>query len=117
MDDGVFAPRAVRLTIGEAVPQVDNTAAAHIDAARRADLAGVSLEVRAERVGDLSPAVLDSVLDTVVDTATTTAPGVVTAAGEASERAGTQHALQQGPAPNVSLPGCPACRAYHGNPF
>jgi hypothetical protein len=57
--DRVFAPRTVRLAIGEAAPQVDDRAAAHVDAACRADLAGVSLEVRPERIGDLPPAVLD----------------------------------------------------------
>ena len=56
---GVFAPRSVRLTIGEAVPQIDDKAAAHVYAARRADLARISLEVRTERIGDLSPALLD----------------------------------------------------------
>src|SRR4051812_29905095 len=67
LDDGVPAPRPVRLAIGEAVPQVDNGAATHVDAARRADLARV-VEVRAERVGNLpqpsstqsSPSFLDA---------------------------------------------------------
>jgi hypothetical protein len=56
---GVFAPRSVRFAIDEAAPQVDHGATAHVDAARCADLAGVAVEVRPERIGHLPPAVLD----------------------------------------------------------
>ena len=58
-DDGVLAPRPVRLAIGESAPQVDDRAAAYVDAARRADLAGVPFEVRTEGIGDLPPTLLD----------------------------------------------------------
>ena len=53
--DGVLVPRTVRLAIGKAAPQVDDRAAAYVDAACRTDLAGVSLEVRPEGIGDLPP--------------------------------------------------------------
>jgi len=58
-DDRVFAPRTVRLAIGEAAPQIDDGATTYVDAARRADLAGVPFEVRTEGIGHPPPAFLD----------------------------------------------------------
>src|SRR5215217_9328605 len=57
--EGVLIPGAVRLTSGEAAPQVDDGTAVHVDAARRADLAGGPFEVRPEDLGHLPPALLD----------------------------------------------------------
>ena len=57
--DGVFAPRTVRLAIGESAPQIDDGATTYVDAARRADLAGVPFEVRTEGIGYPPPAFLD----------------------------------------------------------
>ena len=53
--DGVFVPAAIRLTVGEASPEVGDGAAADVDAARRADVTRVSFEVRSERIGHLAP--------------------------------------------------------------
>jgi hypothetical protein len=63
LDDGVLAPRTVRVAIGESAPQVDDGASDRIDADGRANLAGVAIEVRSKRVSDLLPAVLDVSVD------------------------------------------------------